>query len=449
MLLPEKFVFQTKNIIQDEIDDFLSALDQKSPVSVRVNDKRIYSPSDEKVRWCDEGYYLAERPLFTADPYFHAGVYYVQEASSMFLCEVLKQLVSKNSTVLDLSAAPGGKSTLISQYINEEGLLVSNEIIHSRANILAENMIKWGNDSVVVTNNEPKDFQNLPAFFDVIVVDAPCSGEGMFRKDSASINEWSLQNVTICAARQKDILTDVWDSLKEDGILIYSTCTYNKEENEKNVEWIEDELGASYIPLNINEFPEITTYNKGYRFFPYKTTGEGFFIAALRKKAGVERPRKIKNRKEKNQAKTLKNAEDFRKYLKLPDKWEIIKEENIISAFNRTKVEQLELLKRYLKIIHFGITLVEQKGKDYIPHISLALSKNINSGNFETADVEYETTISFLRRETIFLENISMGYILLKYQNIPIGWVKNVGNRCNNLYPNEWRIRMKINNTTR
>lgn len=442
MYLPEPFLNRTKEILKDEFSDFMTALDSPSPVSVRVNNKKAIIPSDKKVTWCNSGFYLDERPLFTADPLFHAGTYYVQEASSMFLWQALEQWVAKESTVLDLSAAPGGKSTLISQFLNEKGFLVSNEIVRSRANILAENMIKWGNENVMVSNNSPKDFQNLPSYFDVIVVDAPCSGEGMFRKDADSIGEWSEQNVMMCSARQKDILTDVWNSLKTGGILIYSTCTYNREENEMNVEWIENELGAKVLPLDIKKFPEITATEKGYRFYPHKTKGEGFFISVLKKTSESPLPTKNKTR---NQTKKIASDELLLKnQLQNQENWEVISENNFISAIPKIHLEKTEILKKTLKVIHFGITLAEVKGKDFIPHISLALSKKINLEKIATVDVDRNTAIQYLRKETIYLPDTSKGFVLLKYENVPIGWVKNVGNRCNNLYPNEWRIRMRM-----
>src|SRR5690606_15842591 len=202
-----KFVDRTKSLLGDEYPAFEEALNGIPPVSIRVNDKFTdYKPSDQIVPWCDSGFYLNERPLFTADPLLHAGVYYVQEASSMFLKQVCDVYMKNAERVLDLCAAPGGKSTLLSQALPSEALLVSNEIVRSRAMILAENLIKWGNPNVIVTNNTPEDFGEFPAFFDAIVVDAPCSGEGMFRKDPGSIAEWSLQNVQQCAIRQKGIL---------------------------------------------------------------------------------------------------------------------------------------------------------------------------------------------------------------------------------------------------
>jgi len=442
MNLPEAFIRRTQELISEEFPDFLKSLATSAPVSIRTNNKIDYQPSSDRVKWCDAGYYLLERPLFTADPLLHAGVYYVQEASSMFLQQALNQHVDTKGNVLDLCAAPGGKSTLISQYLGENGMLVSNELIRSRAYILAENLIKWGNDTVVVANNEPKDFQSLPSFFDVVVVDAPCSGEGMFRKDAEAVNEWSEQNVKMCAQRQRAILTDVWDTLKSGGILIYSTCTYNREENEDNVQWIENELGAELLKINTDNFPEITVTDCGYRFFPHKTKGEGFFLSVLRKTSDAPSLR-IKKQEKKQQKPEIYETE-LKTQLKYPEQWKFYNENNIISVFRKDFADQLDVVKSKLRIMHYGITLALQKGKDIIPHTSLALSKYINIENIQTADIEKDEAILFLRKEAIYLANMGKGYVLLTYKNIPIGWVKNLGNRCNNLYPNEWRIRMKI-----
>ena len=360
----------------------------------------------------------------------------------MFLQQALHQFVAPDSVVLDLCAAPGGKSTLISQYLNTGGMLISNEIIHSRAYILAENLIKWGNDTVVVSNKEPKDFQRLPSFFDAVVVDAPCSGEGMFRKDAGAVNEWSEQNVMMCARRQREILTDVWDTLKKDGILIYSTCTYNKEENEENVSWMENELGAELLRLNTEAFPEITVSDKGYRFFPHKTRGEGFFLSVLRKTSDAPTLR-IK-KQDKRQQKSEFNETELKNKLIEPENWKIYTDNTMISAFRTKFSDKVELLKSNLHIMHYGITLCEIKGRDLIPHTSLALSKSINLENIQQAELELRDALIYLKKEAINLPEADKGFVLLKYRNIPIGWVKNLGNRCNNLYPNEWRIRMKI-----
>ncbi len=444
MNLPIPFISEIKKLLKDEYPLFLEALQENPSVSIRVNNKIALTPSDEKVAWCDDAYYLNDRPLFTADPLFHAGAYYVQEASSMFLWQVLEQWVEKDSLVLDLSAAPGGKSTLISQFLSENGFLVSNEIVKSRAFILAENMIKWGNDNVLVCNNSPKDFQKLSSSFDVVVVDAPCSGEGMFRKDTGAIHEWSEGNVLMCAERQRDILTDVWDTLKTGGILIYSTCTYNQAENEDNIAWFVQELGAEYLPIDTSKFPEITVSDYGYRFFPHKTRGEGFFIAALRKIAESPRPAKAPKKKNKSSEKPNKAIESFSKNLLNPSDWEISLENNIVSAVRKIHAETVEQLKNNLQIMHFGIGLAEQKGKDFIPHIALALSKNLNIDIQNRVEVDKETAIRYLQKEAVHFPEAEKAYVLLTYQSLPIGWIKNIGNRSNNLYPAEWRIRMRI-----
>jgi len=443
MTLPDAFVQRTKAILKDEYQALQDALEIPAPTSIRVNNKIDYCPSDEQVAWCEHGFYLKERPLFTADPLFHGGIYYVQEASSMFLYQAVKQHFSHAHTVLDLCAAPGGKSTLLSQALPESSLLVSNEINRSRAYILAENIIKWGNPNVVVTNNEAKDFSALPGFFDAVVIDAPCSGEGMFRKDPDAINEWSEYNVTLCAQRQRDILSSVWDTLKTDGILVYSTCTFNREENEDNVSWICNELGAELLSLDLHGNQDITVSDFGYRFYPHKTRGEGFFLSVLRKTSLSDR--KIKNQRENKKTGKTTNKTDIQSLSLLePERWIILPENNLIKAYDKERLDDFLLLNKSLNCMHSGILAGEIKGSDFIPSTCMALSKKLNRESVENIDVDYRTAISFLRKEAIQLPETSRGYKLISYKNQPLGWVKNVGNRCNNLYPQEWRIRMKI-----
>ncbi len=442
MKLPEAFERRTKILLGDEYKELEKSLEMIPSTSVRVNDKIGYKPSDNKVSWCESGYYLNERPLFTADPLFHAGVYYVQEASSMFLEQAVKQHFPMAETVLDLCAAPGGKSTLLSQTLADSCLLVSNEIIRSRAYILAENLIKWGNPNVMVTNNEPKDFEFLEGFFDAIVIDAPCSGEGMFRKDAGAIEEWSEYNVTLCAARQREIVSSVWNVLKTDGILVYSTCTYNLEENEENVQWICNELGADILSIDLFGNNNITKSDFGYRFYPHKTKGEGFFISVLRKNSDQSYSFKYKNvekkgtKRSKSEVPSLSLIED--------ERWVITTENNLIKAYDKELYCEFLLLNKHLKCIYSGLVLGEMKGKDFIPSANIALSKVLNKSSVETVEVDYETAISFLRKDAIILPESKRGYLLICYKGLGLGWVKNLGNRCNNLYPQKWRIRMKI-----
>lgn len=439
---PELFEERTRKLLGDEYGLLKQALLSPAPVSIRVNNRLAdYQPSASLVAWNSKGYYLESRPLFTADPLLHAGVYYVQEASSMFLQEVVAQLAPDARRVLDLCAAPGGKSTLLSELISDKSLLVSNEIVRSRSMILAENLIKWGNTNAIVTNNAPADFQKLPSFFDLMVVDAPCSGEGMFRKDPDAVGEWSIANVNQCAIRQRQVITDAWDALEQDGILIYSTCTYNREENEATVEFVCNELGAELLSVDISRFDGIVDSGMGYRFYPHRIKGEGFFIAALRKKAAAPPPKRIKNDLKKLQ---LKRSEQMREYL-IPDADLTIYDsgQQLVALPTELKDEIL-WVQSQLNCLVAGIQLAERKGTNLIPAHQLALSKLLNFDNIQKAEVDLTTALQYLKREAIAIPESPPGYVLICYRNLALGWVKNMGNRSNNLYPQHWRIRMNV-----
>lgn len=448
MDLPIDFVTRTKHLLGDQWNSFYTALSKDSPISIRLNKKKVSDNIDllSNVSWCDNGYYLSERPKFTFDPLFHAGCYYVQEASSMFIGQAIKQYADNNIRVLDLCAAPGGKSTLIADIVDENSLLVSNEVIRSRANILSENMTKWGKANVVVTNNDPAQIGKIKGFFDIILVDAPCSGEGMFRKDENAIKEWSVENVKLCKERQQRILADIWPALKKDGILIYSTCTYNREENEDNVVWMRDELGAKILPITIkdewNISPSVIEGVTAYRFLPHKTKGEGFFCAILRKSSEgttFEPHRKAKNNKDNNKKVNLPT--EYKEYLLSKDDFMFYPKGESWYAVPKHLREDVCFLSSQLNTISESICLGEFKGKDFIPDQSLALSRNLNKEAFIQYEMDWKTAIAYLRKGALVLLNLPKGYILLTYKHMPLGFVKNIGNRANNLYPQEWRIR--------
>lgn len=441
MVLPEQFIERTRQVLNDEYPAFEKALDTVSPTSIRLNNKTDYKPDGERVNWCESGCYLNERPLFTADPLLHGGAYYVQEASSMFLYQAVKQCFADAGRVLDLCAAPGGKSTLLSQSLPSRSLLVSNEIVRQRAQILAENLTKWGNPNVVVTNNSAGDFAQLKHYFDAVVIDAPCSGEGMFRKDPNSINEWSVDNVMNCVSRQREILNDVWDALKPGGVLVYSTCTYNREENEENVAWICNELGADFIKLNVENAAIVET-DGGYRFYPHKVRGEGFFISVMRKEDGNLHTPKYKIQPDKNAKKIESNTLPIQ--LIQPDNYVFYNIENKIIAFNNQQVNELLFIRAKFNCLMAGIELFEIKGKDFIPAHQLALLKILDKSTCTSVEVDYETAIAYLKREAISLPEAHIGYLLITFKGLALGWVKNIGNRCNNLYPQHWRIRMNL-----
>ena len=456
MNLPQSFVERTRQLLGDEqYPLFEQALGTEVPVSIRPNRMKCNLPvAGEPVPWAPSGVYLEKRPTFTFDPLFHAGCYYVQEASSMFVERVLREYVQEPVVMLDLCAAPGGKSTLCRSALPEGSLLVANEVMRNRSQILAENLMKWGHPEVVVTNNDPADFTDLTHLFDVILTDVPCSGEGMFRKDQVAVDEWSLENVDICWQRQRRILSDIWPALKPGGLLIYSTCTFNREEDEDNVAWIARELGADMLEVPVEEAWGITGNLIGdsfpvYRFLPHKVKGEGFFLAVLRKHAGeVEtvEPRAEKKKKGgkdvKGKAPQLSVPKEAKDWLQIPGDYQLTINGTNVQAFPKLHETVYTLLQQYVKVIHAGITLGEMKGKDLIPHHSLAMSTALANDAFPKAEVTYEQAIAYLRKESLVLDaGIPRGYVLLTYQNILLGFMKNIGNRANNLYPQEWRIR--------
>ena len=386
--LPADFVAETRRIMGDErFNRFLGAFEEEAPVSVRVNVKRelshllTSSPTHlQQVPWCEEGFYLAERPQFTFDPLLHAGCYYVQEASSMFVTHILRSLshllTFSPHVALDMCAAPGGKSTAMRSVLPEECVLVSNEPMGNRAQILLENITKWGAPNCIVTNNYPRDFRKAKLKFDVILCDVPCSGEGMFRKDPNTINEWSMQNVEKCWQLQREIVADAWECLNPGGLFIYSTCTYNTKENEENIRWILDNFDAEVLDIPVDPSWNITgSLLAGfdapvYRFIPGITRGEGLFACALRK-AGSAEPK----------------------------------------PFNAKKLS--------LKVLEAELEKSET-----------------------SVDVDYTEALKYLRGEAMVLPpDTPKGIVNITYKGQPLGPAKNIGNRANNLYPKAWRIK--------
>ncbi len=403
-------------------------------------------PASSPVPWSSNGIYLSERPSFTLDPLFHAGTYYVQEASSMFLEQAMKQSVdlSQPLLVLDLCAAPGGKSTLLQSIISKESLLVSNEVIHSRVNILKENLIKWGSSNVVVTNNDPKDFSKLKALFDVVVIDAPCSGSGLFRRDPEAINEWSEDNVQLCSQRQQRIIADVWDCLKEDGVLIYSTCSYSAEEDEEIQDWLVKEFNVESLKLNVDESWNIDETQSsqgayGYRFWPYKVKGEGFFIAAFRKKEDTDTVRiKIKA----TQAPSKKDIAIASSWLQSAEDLSFILQGQNIAVIPAQWNETIQYLMQELKVRYAGVELGTIAKNDLIPEHSVALSTITNSSVF-SVELDLEQALNYLRKNEITVSSNHKGWALAKYKGFHLGWMKMLGNRINNYYPKEYRVLMQ------
>ncbi|MBK0379578.1 methyltransferase RsmF C-terminal domain-like protein [Mucilaginibacter segetis] len=416
--------------------------------SVRLNP---FKPSSMKINtqvpWCAEGFYLDERPSFTFDPLFHAGCYYVQEASSMFIDHILKNIRPEKEDaikVLDLCAAPGGKSTLLNSALQSSDLLVSNEIIKTRVPVLTDNLTRWGTSNVIATNNDPKDFTHLQHFFDVILVDAPCSGSGMFRKDAAAMKEWSEANVNLCHQRQERILADIYPALKEDGYLIYSTCSYSHQENEDILDWLckEFELESIRIPIDkewgIVESQSDVQKAWGYRFYPGEVKGEGLFAACMRKKGDTTGTSNYKNN---SQQKLPANELDIVKaYLNEPDDFYFFKVNDDWLAINREHKESLNQLHRSLYIKKSGVRVGKLAGKDLIPDHELALSLAINRNAVLSTTLNKEQAIQYLRRDNINIDVAEKGWSLMTYEGHALGWAKLLPNRINNYYPKEIRI---------
>jgi 16S rRNA C967 or C1407 C5-methylase (RsmB/RsmF family)/NOL1/NOP2/fmu family ribosome biogenesis protein len=396
----------------------------------------------DRIPWCPYGRYLFQRPSFTLDPLFHAGAYYVQEASSMFLWHVLKETVGNDTPkkVLDLCAAPGGKTTLLASYFTE-GLIVANEVIKARAAVLVENLTKWGSSQVIVTNNDPSHFQSLPGYFDVMVVDAPCSGSGLFRKDPGAIAEWSEDNVQLCSQRQQRILADVLPALKEDGILIYSTCSYSVEEDEAIADWLltEMDMECKALPLpadwGIVETRSALNGAYGYRFYPDKVKGEGLFIAVFQKKAVTENTRlKVQSL----QLPTKQEEQLLNGFIELPAAWSLFKQGDAVRGIQKQWLGELQILAKCLYIKKAGIEIGTIKGKDVIPSHELALSL-LPLDTITGLELTEAQALQYLRRKELVL-TAPTGWTLVKYCGLPLGWIKVLPNRINNYYPAEWRI---------
>lgn len=414
--------------------------------SIRLNPEKPVLNGPHRlsaIPWCPYGYYLPSRPSFTLDPLFHAGAYYVQEASSMFIWKILETLLGNDTekTVLDLCAAPGGKSSLLASFFSR-GLVVANEVIKQRAAVLVENLTKWGSTQVVVTNNDPSHFQSLPGYFDVMVIDAPCSGSGMFRKDPAAVEEWSEDNVQLCSQRQQRILADALPALKEDGLLLYSTCSYSLEEDEAIADWLVAEMGMESRSLPVPaEWGIVETRSQemgayGYRFYPDRLKGEGFYIAVFQKKVAVadrrwkELPLSLPSKQEQQQVCS---------FLDLPEGYTLFKQGETIRTIQTRWWKDLQILARVLYIKKAGTGLGTIKGKDLIPEHELALS-GLWRNKLEPLNLTREQALQYLRRKDLVLPDSPTGWHLVAFEGLPLGWVKVLPNRVNNYYPAEWRI---------
>ena len=446
MTLSADFIAQMRAILPDEADALLAAITSTEPsVAIRVNPLKApahAAPALRRVPWCDAGRYLAEREPFTFDVDFQSGRYYVQDASSMFIHHVLRHLVKEPVRYLDLCAAPGGKTTTAISALPQGSMVVANEIVNARARVLCENLQKWGAPRCVVTCNAPHHFGRLSHFFDVVAADVPCSGEGMMRKDEQARRQWSPALVKQCADLQRSIIADVWDALRPGGLLIYSTCTYNTLENEQMLAWMVHEYGAEPVAVPVPEqwhiHPAIEGNLPCYRFMPHRTEGEGLFMAVLRKPEAPRKEVRLKKAKA-TKAKPLPVPKEVRCRLKDADHFDFSVVNDEVVAL---PADMAPIMPAFadLNVMHMGVNVGAIKGKNCVPSHALALSSALNSVAFPTCEVDYLAAMAFLRGEALSLPQAPRGYVLLTYHSQPIGFVNNLGNRANNLYPKAWRV---------
>lgn len=447
-MLPQDFATSLSTVLDStQSAQLIEALEGESPVSVRFNPFKLsQQPEGERIAWSRYGYMLDRRPSFTLDPMFHGGAYYVQEASSMFIEHLFRQGVENTEgiKVLDLCAAPGGKTTLLSTLVGLEGLVVANEVIRPRAMTLSDNVRKWGLGNVVVTNNDPSHFEGLHHYFDVIAVDAPCSGEGMFRKSEDSRNEWSPESVNLCAQRQRRILSDIWASLKPGGVLIYSTCTFNRTENEENIAWLTKQYDCEGIEIDVPENWGIVCGNEQgigtYRFYPHRVKGEGFFAAIIRKCEAKVHTRLPKARRTVFSQPTKGKIAEISRWVNQPEFMQFATVGTNIFGYYRDMYPAVKTLSESLSVVYSGVMMGQVFGTQLKPEHSLALFHDLSPNTVSCVELELDEILNYLRKQDIDPGQLAQGINLLCYEGLPIGWVKRIGQRANNLYPKELRI---------
>lgn len=460
--IPKDFLETSVSIFGRESEEFLASLDSEPSLGIHINAEKmqktgvVIPDNAERVEWTSNGFYLKSRPRFTFDPFLHAGAYYVEEPSSMFVEKALNYIQKdiRIDRALDLCAAPGGKSIMIRNSM-KGGLLVSNEPLSKRAAVLTENLAKWGNPDIIVTSDFPEAFDGLTGFFDLIATDVPCSGEGMFRKDETARSEWSKANVENCLQRQRDILRTIWPTLRKGGYIIYSTCTFNRREDEENVLFIANELGAEIINLETDADWHICGDTTGrnlpvYHFFPHKTRGEGFFLALLKKTSDSPTAEKRKSKKKKPET---VSADGFAEWINCKENFDFHKSKDGITALRKAFADDYAAISEKLNVICAGVRVCTEKPAkfsnsarkpkpQFVPAPGLALSSCLNRKAFPDISLNYSDAIKFLRGESIPPTVYApRGWVTVSYRNLPLGFANNVGSRLNNSYPPAWRIR--------
>ncbi len=450
--LPEDFVRNIRMERPGDADRLFKALDGIPPVSVRWNPYKTHSAAEgEAVPWNRYGRYLASRPSFTADPLFHAGAYYVQEASSMFVEHLLRNAMPETAglRILDACAAPGGKTTLYSTLAGAEGMVVANEVIRTRAAVLTDNVRKWGIGNTIVTNNDTAHFTPLHEWFDVVAIDAPCSGEGMFRKNPEARGEWSESNTGMCAARQRRIITDLWDTLRPGGLLIYSTCTFNRKENEDNVAWIAENFDCEDAGITVDEQWGIECTSAGgigcFRFWPHAVAGEGFFAAAIRKCGQKGRPARPRQRKNLFSELQRNETRELSRWVGQPDLMRFARIGDNIYGYYGIRYDDMKAVAENLTSIYSGVCMGQLFSGRLKPDHSLAMFHDLSPDAVTVAELGIEDALAYLRKDERLpaADKFKEGMNLVTFDGHALGWAKRIGNRINNMYPKSMMILFK------
>ena len=439
-----------KQLGAEEAEHLFSALDGLSPVAVRLNpakcgEEGVWSDGEE-IGWSKSGRKLKERPSFTLDTAFHAGAYYVQEAASQFIDYLISGEELQGKRVLDMCSAPGGKTTIYSTAVGEEGLVLANEYVRSRANVLADNVRKWGMGNVLVTNNAPEHIAQFEGWFDLVAVDAPCSGEGMFRKEEVAREDWSEEAVKMCAARQLSIVREAWQSLKDGGLFIYSTCTFNEDEDEGLLRAFIEEVGDVFEPSQRVEIDDKWGIVRGevgafqtFRFFPHKTDSEGLFVAIARKVEPTTQ-RTPKARKKVMQEVDKISRKELSRWLQGSDNYTFAMVADTIYAYRTEQFKAVQALSEGLTAIYSGVAMGQIfKGK-LKPDWALSQYVKLERKVVETVELDEASALDYLRKRDIAVDDMREGINLLTHRGRALGFAKRVGARCNNLYPNSLKI---------
>lgn len=448
--LPAEFEERIRRELgDDEASALFAALDGVPPVSVRTNPAKCVAVlGDRDVPWSRCGRYFDRRPQFTLDTAFHAGAYYVQEAGSQFIDYLLRGEPTDGCRILDMCAAPGGKTTIYSTAVGRDGLVVANEYVRNRANILADNVRKWGMGNTVVTNCDPKAIAAFEGWFDIVAVDAPCSGEGMFRKDETARTEWSADNVRLCAERQMSILREAWRSLRAGGLLIYSTCTFNTTENEGVLQSFADEFGDEMTAVDkivTDDAWGIVASSVGgfrtFRFLPHRTESEGFFAAIVRKsfdasvRTSAPRPRK----RIMNDVASADRAE-LSRWIESPQNMRFASAGDTIYGYRSSRYDDIRLLAESLTVIYSGVAMGQIFKGRLKPDWALSQYCGLNRSAVACTELDETEALDYLRKRDVAAARFVEGINLVMCGGLPLGFVKRIGARVNNMYPNSLRI---------